>query len=317
MRVVSTSGRRTFAAAYTVAIRSSALQSVLLSASDIDRLEIRTLLQKLEDLPECLDPDMHSVFFISHNRLLKCYPSFEEANAEMLSLDLVRSQTTVPVPRIRKVFKTPGYTRGNALALMDVIPRATQLKRCWPSLPLWQKLKLVLTMRFYLRQIRRVRSPAHSSSPGPLGMRPQVCQGLQFVDELWWPAMGPMTFDTYADLADHFDRWRIHVLHLVSIGWASVLPGLGPPLPTEHFSTLMFTHNDLNTRNILLDDDGKLWIVDWAWAGFYPRWFEYTGMRLAFLKGDDAKDWQHAVRFMTEPAFDVEAWLHGVSIYYD
>jgi hypothetical protein len=102
-----------------------ALQSVLPSDSDIDRLDIPTLLQKLEALPECLESGMENVFFISDKRLLKCYPSFEEAKAEMLALDFVRSQTSIPVPRIRKVFKTPGYTRGNALVLMDVIPRAT------------------------------------------------------------------------------------------------------------------------------------------------------------------------------------------------
>jgi hypothetical protein len=293
------------------------LQSFLLSNPHIDCLEIHTLLQKLEDLPECHDPGMQNVFFISHDRLLKCYPSFEEANAEMLALDLVRSQTTIPAPRIRKIYHTPGYTRGDALVLMDVIPRATQLKRCWPSLPVWKKLKVVLTMRFYLRQIRRVRSPAHSSTPGPLGLRPQSCLGLQFVDERWWPAMGPMTFDTYDDLADYYDRWRVNVLSLVAIGWASVMPGLGPPLPTERFFPLMFTHNDLNMRNILLDDDGKLWIIDWAWAGFYPRWFEYIDMRFASQKDGDAKDWQHVVRFITEPAFDVEAWLYGISVRWD
>jgi hypothetical protein len=258
---------------------------------------------------------MENVFFISDKRLLKCYPSFEEAKSEMLALDFVRSQTSIPVPRIRKVFKTPGYTRGNALVLMDVIPRATQLKRCWPSLPFWKKLRVVLTMRFYLRQIRRVRSPAYSSTPGPLGMRPQVCQGLQFIDEQWWPGVGPMTFNTYTDLADHFDRWRLYLLRCVEIGWTSVLPGLGPPLPTERFFPLVFTHNDLSTSNILLDDNGELWIVDWAWAGFYPRWFEYIDMRFASQRDDDAKDWQYAVRFMAEPAFDVEAWLRGVSVY--
>jgi len=33
--------------------------------------------------------------------------------------------------------------------------------------------------------------------------------------------------------------------------------------------------------NILFDDDGKLWIVDWKCAGFYPTWFESLAMRIA------------------------------------
>jgi len=31
-------------------------------------------------------------------------------------------------------------------------------------------------------------------------------------------------------------------------------------------------------RNIMLGSDGRVWLVDWEYAGFYPRWFEYAGM---------------------------------------
>jgi hypothetical protein len=38
-------------------------------------------------------------------------------------------------------------------------------------------------------------------------------------------------------------------------------------------------------RNILLDDDGMVWVVDWA--GFYPTWFEYLGMCFAAQKDNE------------------------------
>ena len=31
---------------------------------------------------------------------------------------------------------------------------------------------------------------------------------------------------------------------------------------------------DLHLKNIILDRDGKLWLIDWAHAGFYPPYFE-------------------------------------------
>ena len=40
---------------------------------------------------------------------------------------------------------------------------------------------------------------------------------------------------------------------------------------------IVFTHGDLNLRNILVDDDGKIFgNVDWECAGWYPEYWEYT-----------------------------------------
>ena len=41
---------------------------------------------------------------------------------------------------------------------------------------------------------------------------------------------------------------------------------------------LVLTHQDLNMRNLIVGDDGRLWVIDWAWSGFYPRWFEFVAM---------------------------------------
>jgi aminoglycoside phosphotransferase len=40
---------------------------------------------------------------------------------------------------------------------------------------------------------------------------------------------------------------------------------------------IVFTHADLNMRNILVDEDMKIsGIVDWECAGWYPEYWEYT-----------------------------------------
>jgi hypothetical protein len=38
---------------------------------------------------------------------------------------------------------------------------------------------------------------------------------------------------------------------------------------------MVLTHGDLSLRNIMLGHDGKIWLVDWGFSGFYPPWFEY------------------------------------------
>lgn len=42
---------------------------------------------------------------------------------------------------------------------------------------------------------------------------------------------------------------------------------------------LVFTHQDINMRNLIVGDDGCLWLIDFGWAGWYPLWFEYVVMK--------------------------------------
>ena len=49
------------------------------------------------------------------------------------------------------------------------------------------------------------------------------------------------------------------------------------PMASE--KELVFTHHGLAPRNIMLESGtGKLWLVDWDLAGFYPSYFEHAAM---------------------------------------
>jgi hypothetical protein len=160
-------------------------------------------------------------------------------------------------------------------------------------------------MRHYLRQLRQVQYEQYSATPGPLGPTSSLCYGLQF----GWDARGP--FPSTAALAAHFHQELLLAEGRAERGWAPS-PVDCPPLDESVFAPLVLTHNDLNMRNILLDDHDWLWIVDWAWAGFYPTWFEYLGMRYAAQKDNAPGGWQAAVKFMTEPDFKMEKWMAGI-----
>ena len=41
---------------------------------------------------------------------------------------------------------------------------------------------------------------------------------------------------------------------------------------------LVLTHLDIHPDNVIVGDDGRVWLIDWELAGFYPQWFEYVGM---------------------------------------
>jgi hypothetical protein len=53
--------------------------------------------------------------------------------------------------------------------------------------------------------------------------------------------------------------------------------------PTEQDSVL--THHDLAPQNLAIDLNGRLWLFDWEYTGFYPIYFECAAMQnFTFLK---------------------------------
>jgi len=217
-------------------------------------------------------------------------------------MDLVHARTFIPVPHVRRIIRRPFRKKGYDLIVMDLIPNAKPLDTCWDSLSFLAKLKVVLMVRFYLRQLRCIQA-APLAPPGPLYPQPAKCCCLQFgCDE-----RGP--FPTAMALARHFHQMLITAKSNSLIASASRCQ----PLDASIFTPLVFTHNFLNMRHILLDDNGLLWIVGWNWAGFYPTWFEYLGMRLAARENLEPSSWKMAINFVVEPSFRMERWMKGIT----
>lgn len=64
--------------------------------------------------------------------------------------------------------------------------------------------------------------------------------------------------------------------------WTRGCPNIGKaPSDAKPFDSprpLVLTHLDLTPYNLILDDDNRLWMVDWGLSGVYPEWFEYVCM---------------------------------------
>ncbi|KAI0352037.1 hypothetical protein OH77DRAFT_830725 [Trametes cingulata] len=179
-------------------------------------------------------------------------PDSPEANA----LNLVFARTTIPVPRVRRVIEHEwGF-----IIVMDYIEGPT-LAQMWPTLSKWRKLFVAYTLRRYVRQLRRLKAPA-GTPPGPLSTQPRICKSPIFGQVQ--SDRGP--FASYAELSAFFNQ-----RHHMALDNKDV-PRDDPARKDlfDDSGPLVLTHQDLNLRNIIMDRDGRLWLIDFAWAGYYP-----------------------------------------------
>lgn len=101
-------------------------------------------------------------------------------DSEILAMGLARENSTIPIPTIRRVFDMPV----SRAMVLNYIPGKT-LAKCWPDLGLWQRLRIIWTLRGYIRQLRRIRprsTPRRTAFPGPFASEPQMCYGPMFTE---------------------------------------------------------------------------------------------------------------------------------------
>jgi phosphotransferase family enzyme len=89
------------------------------------------------------------------------------------------------------------------------------------------------------------------------------------------------------------------------------------PPDTEPFDDsrpLVFTHADLSMRNIIFGRDGRIWLVDWDWSGFFPPWFEYVSMVYAAENDKAPGSWNYLIPFIADPLFKHMKWIGQLGV---
>ena len=207
---------------------------------------------ELEGLSE--SPFGSGVGKIGDHTFVKVTCELYERHLEASASEFVRTRTTIPIPRIRR--KLENYD-GSSVNVMDYIP-GSRLDHVWPSLSLWTKLWVALTLRRYVRQLRRIKD-SHSSVPGTLADSPQVLESYMFYNP-----SGP--FPDYASLSAFYNR-KLDIAKGITLTDDRGNITRSPRPDAERFDDskpLVFIHGDLSMRNIILGRDGKVWLIDWG-----------------------------------------------------
>lgn len=172
---------------------------------------------------------------------------------EPLTLQFIAENTSIPVPKVHEIC----WEDGKAVAfVMDYIPGET-LEHAWGSLKQQQKLAVARQLRGYVSQLRSLKGNhigALGDGPAIIGKHMRL-EGGPFASE--------QLFNRFI-LEDIVSQAPNLLRHCASFA-------------LEEGHEIVFTHGDLNPRNIIVDSEGRVaGILDWEYSGWYPEYWEYT-----------------------------------------
>jgi aminoglycoside phosphotransferase len=169
----------------------------------------------------------------------------------------VEKYTQIPTPRAIDVIK---YSDSSYL-LMTGLPGkgvGTMLSTMTDK----QVDAVVRDLKAYVAELRQILNKIDSGY--------QICNALGAGILDWRIGDSQRKELKFRDEAE-FNQYLTHDLPLDKDMWKQI--------STSHDvkHDIVFTHADLNMRNILVDEDMKIsGIVDWECAGWYPEYWEYT-----------------------------------------
>lgn len=179
---------------------------------------------------------------------------------EALAMRFIKAHTTIPVPEVissdwDRITMT--YVEGQTL------------KQAWPELTPDQRSNIMAQLRDYIAQMRAL---------GGIHLGRLDGQGV-VIPCIMTRSGGP--FGTLAELHEWLVRPPMR-LPTQSMYWHQITTQLGADYP------IVFTHDDIAARNILISEGRIVALLDWEYAGWYPEYWEYVFA----LRGMDNIDWE-------------------------
>ena len=185
----------------------------------------------------------------------------DEADDELSALELAQ-RLNIRAPKVRRVVKgDPVYI------IMDRIYGSTLTDR-WPTLSWLSTILLALQLRQYVQRLRSLTSPTAGS------LHSGKCRSMWASDYYGVPDHA-----TSSELDAFLEFWTSYKRKPAN----ATLP------PTRR---LVLCHHDLAPRNIIIDETGNIWLVDWQLSGWYPDYFEYASMQ-----NFESHKWNRCSRF--------------------
>jgi fructosamine-3-kinase len=183
----------------------------------------------------------HSVIKIANEAIIKCGPNVTQQEAENQRIAFeLIDQTIIRVPRVYR-YVASSTVGYLVMEFIDGEPLQT-----------FEDAHVCATITRTLTNFAQIQS----DQPGPLGVG--TAHGML------WSASDSFSLLSTADIETYYNTKQLEQ---------------HTKLRLEGFS-LILCHLDLVPRNVLKLQDRSLCLLDWASAGFYPRFFEICTLRI-------------------------------------
>ncbi|KAK9414306.1 putative Aminoglycoside phosphotransferase domain-containing protein [Seiridium unicorne] len=168
----------------------------------------------------------------------------------------------VRAPRIRRIV----LYEGNVECIMGKV-RGVTLMDAWAHISWYRSACLAFQLRYVVKLMQSQSSP----TAGSLGTG--ICRSFWLERDIFGipPHSSPCLVASIVNFWYNLVSLRVEKAKSTAEHFATCRE----PIQEQPF---VLTHHDLAPRNIMVDDQNKLWLVDWDKAGWYPSYFEYAGM---------------------------------------
>ncbi|KAK4692639.1 hypothetical protein P7C71_g4604, partial [Lecanoromycetidae sp. Uapishka_2] len=177
--------------------------------------------------------------------------------AEATTMHFIKEKTSVPVPKVLDSYVDTDT--GHVCIIMEYID-GKPLDEEWDSYSDLQKRSVESQLKQYFDEIRQI--------PGT------------FVGSIDGSNCNDQLFDNDPTLSGPFDSEAAFQTGLIaaikergSQTWTDVVIRFIEAMPAHK---IVFAHNDIAPRNILVRDAKVVGIVDWEFSGFYPEYWDYV-----------------------------------------
>ncbi|MCJ1256472.1 hypothetical protein MMC24_004293 [Lignoscripta atroalba] len=205
---------------------------------------------------------------------------------ETRTMKYVAEMTSVRLPKVFDAWESQVAQTQEESSVTYIVMEYVQgdlVADIWPALSLERRSEIHQQIYDMIQELQRVKL----TLPGPIGGG--ISDGTYFTD------YGAGPFHSREEMEAWFNE-RLLVCQEFGLAHAT------QPTFTGQFQDLVLCHFDLHAQNIILDHWGNVWLIDWAYAGAYPPYFE----RAALSRNVDPAFAQGLLKMMDDGRFKIE-----------